>query len=149
MNSEQKKKLWKLLSGVKFCTLSTCSNGQPHSTMVQPSITSEFNIITLSKNTTKKVSNIKQNNNVWLTFDAAGLFKIPKVVYIQGKAELESLTQSTFEQFLSYHGWLTKKIYNKLAAEGFDSFTRIIIKPKKIITIGIFGKFEDTISFSF
>jgi uncharacterized pyridoxamine 5'-phosphate oxidase family protein len=148
MNVEQMKKIRKLLKGIKFCALSTCSNGQPQTTMVQPSTTSKFNFIILSKNTTKKISNIKQNNNVWLTFDASGLLKIPKVVYIQGKAELKPLTQSTYEEFLSYHGWLTKKIYNKLTMDGFDSFTRIIIKPEKVITIGVFGKFEDTISFS-
>ncbi|MFW9877101.1 MAG: pyridoxamine 5'-phosphate oxidase family protein [Candidatus Thorarchaeota archaeon] len=148
MKAEQKKKIWKLLKGIKFCALSTCSNGQPHTTMVQPSITHELDFIILSKNTTKKINNIKQNNRVWLTFDAAGLFKIPKVVYIRGKAELTQLNQYGFEEFLSYHGWLTKKIYNKLTAEGLDPFRRIIIKPEKIITIGVFGKFEDPISFS-
>ncbi|MFX0138930.1 MAG: pyridoxamine 5'-phosphate oxidase family protein [Promethearchaeota archaeon] len=147
MNEEQKRKIWKVLSGINFCALSTCSDGEPHTTMVQPSVTSELNFIILSKDTRKKISNIKQNNHVWLTFDATGLFKIPKVVYIKGKAELEQLNQTTFNEFLSYHGWITKKIYKNLTAEGFEHMRRIYIKPEKIITVGIFGKLEDTISF--
>lgn len=148
MNEEQKRKIWKLLSGVTFCALSTCSNGEPQTTIVQPSVTPDLKIIILAKNTRKKISNIKQNNRVWLTFDAKGMFKIPKAIYIKGKAELEPLSQNSFEEFLSYHGWVTKKIYKKLTEEGFEHSTRIIIKPEKIITIGIFGKLEDTISFT-
>ena len=148
MNTEQKNKIWKLLSGITFCALSTCSNGEPHTTMVQPSVTSELNFIILSKNTRKKISNIKQNNHVWLTFDATGALKIPKVVYIKGTAELEPLNQTTFDEFLSYHGFITKKILKKLTAEGLENSTRIIIKPEKIITVGIFGKLEESISFS-
>ena len=84
-----------------------------------------------------------------LTFDATGLFKIPKVVYMKGTAKLEPLTQDSFEDFLSYHGWITKKILKKLTSEGLDNSTRIIVKPEKIITNGIFGKLEDSVSFVF
>lgn len=148
MNEEQKRKIWKLLSGIMFCSLSTCSNGEPQTTIVQPSVTPELSIIILAKNTRKKISNIKQNNRVWLTFDASGIFKIPKAIYIKGKAELEPLNQTGFEDFLSYHGWVTKRIYKKLTAEGFEHSMKIIIKPEKITTIGIFGKLEDIISFT-
>ena len=110
MNEKQMNEIRKILSGVTFCALSTCSDGEPHTTMVQPSVTAELNIIILSKNTRKKIKNIKQNNRVWLTFDASGSFKIPKVIYIKGKAELELLNQKTFDEFLSYHGMITKKI---------------------------------------
>jgi hypothetical protein len=148
MNEDQKRKIHKILTKVTFCALSTCCNGEPQTTLVQPSITTENNIIILSKNTRKKISNIKQNKQVWLTFDATSLFKIPKVIYIKGKAELEILTRETFEDFLSYHGWITKKIYKKLTAEGLEHSTRIIVKPEKIITSGIFDKLEETISFT-
>lgn len=83
-----------------------------------------------------------------MTFDATSSFKIPKAIYIKGKAELELLTQESFEDFLSYHGMITKKIYKKLTAEGLEHSTRIFIRPEKIITIGIFGKLDDTISFT-
>ena len=144
----QKRKVKKILSGVTFCALSTCSGGEPHTTLVQPSVTSELDVVILAKNTRKKIANIKQNDRVWLTFDATGLFKIPKAIYVKGKAELGSLNQSTSEEFLSYHGWITKKIYKKLTNEGFEHSTRIIIKPEKIITNGIFDKLENTVSFT-
>jgi nitroimidazol reductase NimA-like FMN-containing flavoprotein (pyridoxamine 5'-phosphate oxidase superfamily) len=148
INDEEKEKIYKILSRITFCSLSTCSNGQPHTTIVQHSITSDLNCIILAKNRRKKISNIKQNNKVWLTFDATGSFKIPKAIYIKGKAELEPLNQESFEEFLSYHGVITKKIYKKLTAEGLEYSTRILIKPEKIITIGIFGKLDDTVSFT-
>ncbi len=66
---------------------------------------------------------------------------------MKGKAELGPLNQENFEEFLSYHGWITKKIYKKLTAEGFEQSTRIIIKPEKIITIGIFDKLDNAVSF--
>ena len=93
INEDQKSKLKKVLSGVTFCSISTCSEGVPHTTMVQPSVTSELNVVILAKKTRKKITNIQQNNQVWLTFDATGLLKIPKVVYVKGKAELEPLNQ--------------------------------------------------------
>ncbi|MHA2394911.1 MAG: pyridoxamine 5'-phosphate oxidase family protein [Promethearchaeota archaeon] len=148
MVGNQKKTLWKVLSGVTFCALSTCSDGEPHTTIVQPTVTSELDIIILAKKTTKKIDNIKKNDRVWLTFDAAGFFKIPKAIYVKGRAELDSLNQENFEEFLSYHGWITKKIYKKLTAEGFEESIRIIIKPEKIITIGIFDKLDNAISFT-
>ncbi|MFX1288445.1 MAG: pyridoxamine 5'-phosphate oxidase family protein [Promethearchaeota archaeon] len=147
MNEDQKNTLKKVLTGVTFCSLSTCSEGDPHTTMVQPSVTSELSVIILAKKTRKKIANIQQNSRVWLTFDATGLFKIPKVVYMKGIAKLEPLTQDSFDDFLSYHGWITKKILKKLTSEGLDKSTRIIVKPEKIITNGIFGKLDDTISF--
>lgn len=147
MNEDQKRKLKKVLSGVTFCSLSTCLEGDPHTTMVQPSVTSELDVIILAKKTRRKIANIQQNNRVWLTFDAAGFFKIPKVVYIKGVAKLEPLTQDSFDDFLSYHGWITKKILKKLTSEGFDTSTRIVVKPEKIISYGVFGKFEDSVSF--
>jgi len=48
MNENQKKKIHKILSGITFCALSTCSNGEPHTTIVQPSITDELDCILLS-----------------------------------------------------------------------------------------------------
>lgn len=148
MDGDQKNHLKKLLSGVTFCALSTCSNGEPHTTIVQPSVTSELDIIILAKKNTKKIDNIKKNDRVWLTFDAAGLFKIPKAIYVKGRAKLDSLNQENFEEFLTYHGWITKKIYKKLTAEGFEESIRIIIKPERIITIGIFDKLDNAISFT-
>ncbi|NHJ21847.1 MAG: pyridoxamine 5'-phosphate oxidase family protein [Candidatus Lokiarchaeota archaeon] len=147
LNEDQKRKLKKVLSGVTFCSLSTCHEGDPHTTMVQPSVTSELDVIILAKKTRKKIANIKQNNRIWLTFDASGFFKIPKVVYMKGVAKLEPLTQESFDEFLSYHGWITKKILKKLTSEGLHTSTRIIVKPDKIITYGVFGKIEDTVSF--
>lgn len=148
INETQRKKILKVLRRTTFCALSTSFNDEPHTTIVQPSITSELDIIVLSNKKRKKIRNIQQNNKVWLTFDAAGILKIPKVIYIKGKAELETLNQETFESFLSYHGWITKKIYKKLTAEGLDNSMRIVIKPEEILTIGIFDKLENTISFT-
>ncbi|MFX1379680.1 MAG: pyridoxamine 5'-phosphate oxidase family protein [Promethearchaeota archaeon] len=148
IDEEHQEKIRKVLRGITFCALSTCSNGEPHTTIVQPSITTDLTCIILAKNTRKKISNLQQNNKVWLTFDATGSFKIPKAIYIKGKAELSILTQESLDEFLSYHGMVTKKIYKKLTAEGLEKSTRIFIKPDKIITIGIFGKLEDTISFT-
>lgn len=34
INDEEKEKIRKILSGITFCSLSTCSNGQPHTTIV-------------------------------------------------------------------------------------------------------------------
>ena len=148
MDEDQKKKIRKVTSGVTFCMLSTCSEGEPHTTIVQHTVTPELDIIIITKKTRKKISNIKQNDRVWLTFDATGLFKIPKAIYVKGKAELSPLNQENFEEFLSYHGWITKKIYKKLTAEGFELSTRVVIKPEKIITIGIFDKLDNAVSFT-
>ena len=147
MNEEEKNKIHKILAGVTFCALSTCSGGEPQTTIVQPSVTSELQIIVIAKNTRKKIRNIKQNNNVWLTFDATSALKIPKAVYVKGKAELETLTQASLDEFLSYHGAITKKIYKKLTADGLEHSVRILIKPEKFITLGIFGKDLEPISF--
>ena len=148
MNKVQMRKIRKVLSRVTFCAISTCSGGEPHTTIVQPSITSELDVIILTKKTRKKIANIKQNDRVWLTFDATGFFKIPKAIYIKGKAELDSLNEEKFEEFLSYHGWITKKILTKLTEEGFEQSNRIIIKPEKIITFGVFGKLDNAVSFT-
>ncbi|MFW9866357.1 MAG: hypothetical protein ACFFEN_09710 [Candidatus Thorarchaeota archaeon] len=51
MNEDQKRKIHKILTKVTFCALSTCCNGEPQTTLVQPSITTENSIIILSKNT--------------------------------------------------------------------------------------------------
>lgn len=148
MNEEERKKIHKTLSGVTFCAFSTCSNSEPHTTIVQPSVTSDLTVIILAKKTRKKIKNIKQNSHVWLTFDATGLLKIPKVIYIKGKADLKPLDQQSLDDFLSYHGWVTKKIYKKLTSEGLEHSVRIIVKPEKIFTSGIFAKLEETISFT-
>jgi uncharacterized pyridoxamine 5'-phosphate oxidase family protein len=148
MDEEKKNKINKILAGVTFCALSTCASGEPQTTIVQPSVTSDLHIIVIAKNTRKKIRNIKQNNSVWLTFDATGTFKIPKAIYIKGKAELETLTQAYLDEFLSYHGAITKKIYKKLTAEGLEHSIRIFIKPEKIITLGIFDKDLEPVSFT-
>ncbi|MFX1503694.1 MAG: pyridoxamine 5'-phosphate oxidase family protein [Promethearchaeota archaeon] len=147
LNEEQKDKILKILKEIRNCSLSTCSNGEPHTTLVQFSITSELKCIILSKNTRKKINNIKNNNNIWLTFDATDSSGMPKVIYIKGKAELEILNQRIFDEFLSYHGEMTRKIYEQLTAGGLEKFTRIFIKPEKVLTAGIFGNVVDTISF--
>lgn len=149
LNKKQKAKVMKILKKISYCSLSTYSADQPHTTIVQPAVTPDWKILILSKIIRKKVSNIRQNNNVWLTFDAAGMFKIPKAVYIDGTAELESLTQDDFDEFLSYHGWVTKKILSKIASEGFDKSTKITFSPEKIITEGIFAKPDNPITFTF
>jgi hypothetical protein len=115
--------------------------------MVQASITPNLECIILAKNSRKKIYNIQQNNKVWLTFDATGLFRIPKVIYIKGKAVLEPLTQESFEDFLSYHGIITKLIYRRLTVEGLEDSTKITVKPEKVLTVGIFGKAQDIIFF--
>ena len=148
MDEAQKERVRKVISGIMFCTLSTCSEGEPHTTIVQHTLTSEFDIIIIAKKTRKKISNIKQNDRVWLTFDATGSFKIPKAIYVEGKAKLSTLNQENFDEFLSYHEMITKKIYKKLTAEGFEHSTRIVIKPEKIITIGIFDKLDNAVSFT-
>jgi hypothetical protein len=147
ITQEQKDKLWKLLSSVTYCSISTCSDGQPHTTMVQPAITSDWKIIILSGFSKKKVMNLKLNSKTWLTFDLTGMMKIPKVIYIEGKAEIEQLNQELFDEFLSYHGLMTKKIMQKLTSEGFSDSVQIKVIPTKIITLGIFGKSQDPISF--
>jgi hypothetical protein len=101
----------------------------------------------LAKNSRKKIRNIRKNNKVWLTFDATGMFKIPKVIYIEGRAELEPLTQTSFEEFLSYHVMITKMVYKKLIVEGLEGSMRILVKPEKIMTVGIYGKAQDVVSF--
>ncbi len=80
INEDHKKKIRNVISGVTFCMLSTCSEGEPHTTIVQHTVTSELDIIIIEKKKTKKISNIKQNDRVWLTFDATGLLKIPKAI---------------------------------------------------------------------
>jgi len=146
MDENQKEKVWKLLKSTTYCSISTCSNGQPHSTMAQPSITPKWEFIILSKTATKKVKNLQNNNQVWITIDYTGLIKRPKVIYLKGTAELEQLNEKTFNEFLSYHGWITKKILKKLTKE-FSNSTRIKVIPNKIITIGIFDKPEKIVSF--
>lgn len=148
MNKHQKAKVWKLLKSTIFCSLSTCFNGAPHTTMVQPAITPNWKFIILAKNTRLKVRNLKHNNRVWLTFDATGLFKIPKVVYIKGRAELDSLNQRSFEEFVSYHRWIAKKIIKRLASGKLEQSTRIIVIPEKIITVGLFANPEETVTFN-
>lgn len=49
---------------------------------------------------------------------------------------------------LSYHGWITKKKLTKLTEEGFEQSNRIVKKPEKIITFGVFGKLDTSVSFS-
>jgi hypothetical protein len=147
ITQEQKDKLWKLLSSITYCSISTCSDGQPHTTMVQPAIKSNWEIIILSGFSKKKVMNLKMNNKTWLTFDLTGMMKIPKVIYIQGRAEIEQLNQELFDEFLSFHGFMTKKILHKLTAEGFSDSAQIKVIPEKIITVGIFGKSQEPVSF--
>jgi hypothetical protein len=148
ITQEQKDKLWKLLSSVTYCSISTCSDGQPHSTMVQPAITPDWKIIILSGFSKKKVMNLKLNNKTWLTFDLTGMMKIPKVVYIQGTAQVDQVNQEIFDEFLSYHGLMTKKILTKLQSDDFSDSARITVIPEKAITIGVFGKSQEPISFN-
>lgn len=61
MDGEPKHHIWKVLSDVSFCSLSTCSDGEPHTTIVQAAVTSELDIIILTKKTMKKIDNIKKN----------------------------------------------------------------------------------------
>ncbi|MFX0064397.1 MAG: pyridoxamine 5'-phosphate oxidase family protein [Candidatus Hermodarchaeota archaeon] len=149
MNKHQKEKIWKLLKSITYCSLSTCFNGVPHTTVVQPAITPDWKFIILAKNTRTKVRNLKHNNRVWLTFDATSMFKIPRVVYVKGEAKLDSLNQRSFEEFVSYHGWITKKIIRRLASGKLEQSTRIIVIPEKFITVGLFAHPEETVSFIF
>ena len=148
ITQEQKDKLWKLLSSVTYCSISTCSDGQPHTTTVQPAITPDWNIIILSGFSKMKVMNLKLNNKTWLTFDLTGMMKIPKVVYIQGTAQVDQVNQEIFDEFLSYHGLMTKNILTKLQSDDFSDSARITVIPEKIITLGVFGKSQEPISFN-
>jgi hypothetical protein len=147
ISDEQKEKIWKLLDSVTYCSISTCSDGQPHNTMVQPAITPDREIIILSGFSKKKVMNLKLNPKTWLTFDLTGMMKIPKVIYIKGMAKVDQVNQKIFDEFLSYHGLMTKKILTKLQSDDFSDSAKITVIPEKILTVGIFGKSQECISY--
>jgi hypothetical protein len=80
--------------------------------------------------------------------DRTSLFKIPRCIYIKGTARVETLTEKRFEEVLSCHGWLTRRIFRRLAKDGLENSSLIEVEPEKFITFGLFGKMNEQQSFS-
>jgi nitroimidazol reductase NimA-like FMN-containing flavoprotein (pyridoxamine 5'-phosphate oxidase superfamily) len=148
LTQKEQKKLKKILKSVYFYSISTCSDNIPQSTMVQPALTENWKFLILSDKSTKKVRNIQQNDKVWLIADKTGMFKIPRSVYIKGTAKIFQATEENFNEVLSYHGWVTRRIFRSLAKDGIDNSVLLEVTPQKFITIGIFGKMNEQHSFS-
>jgi len=147
MTEKETKKMRKALKSVYFYALSTSLNDFPQATMVQPALTEDWRLLVLSDKRTKKVRNIQENDKVWLIADKTGIFKIPKAIYIKGTANLIQLTKEKFNEVLSYHGIVTRKIFRSLVKNGFDDSVIIEVIPTKFITLGIFSKSNEQISF--
>jgi len=148
LDTTNAKKLLKMFKSTKYCTLSTSSNDKPHATIVQPAITSNWEILVFSHHLSKKARNISQNKNVWISVGNTGIFKVPRAIYIEGTATVEQLTGESFQFFLSHHGRYSKRIFLKHVKGELDKFILIKITPRKIMTVGIFDKPEKTLSFA-
>lgn len=59
----------------------------------------------------------------------------------------QETTEENFNEVLSYHGWVTRRIFRSLAKDGLENSVLIEVTPTKFITIGIFGKMNEQHSF--
>ncbi|MHA2224666.1 MAG: pyridoxamine 5'-phosphate oxidase family protein [Candidatus Hodarchaeales archaeon] len=147
LTQKQVKKLRKLLASSYFIALSTSYNDIPQATMVQLALTKDWKILVIADSATKKARNIRENKNVWLIADKTRFFRIPRAIYIKGTAQVYPVTEENYQEFLSYHSWVTKRILNRLAKNRLNSAVMIEITPTKFITFGIFGKMTEQSSF--
>jgi nitroimidazol reductase NimA-like FMN-containing flavoprotein (pyridoxamine 5'-phosphate oxidase superfamily) len=146
LNPKEQKKIYKMLRKETYVTLCTSSEDIPQATVVLPAFTEDWKFLILADRKRKKVKNMMKNNQVWIVVDKTIFFKIPRAIYIKGRATITPTTQEDFNTFLSYHSWVMRRVIRRLAKEGLEGSVMIEINPEKLITVGIFDSAEETVT---
>lgn len=148
LTADVAKKLRKHLKNVYFHSIATSTKNWPQATMVQPVLVGDWELQFIANKHSKKVRNLQENPNAWMITDSTGMFKIPKVIYSKGKAEVVPLTESLLTEFLSHHGWFSKMMLKRMAEDTIADSVIVKFHPSRFITVGHFGGMGTQVAFN-